>query len=46
MVTRDLSVRRDIEKGVTDILNRTAAKLEARARTWRAGGEPALRAEA
>ena len=45
-VTRDLNVRRDIEKGVTDILNRTAAKLEARARTLRADGETALRPQA
>jgi hypothetical protein len=45
-VTRDLNVRRDIEKGVTDILNRTAAKLEARARTWQPDGEIASRPQA
>jgi hypothetical protein len=38
MVTRDLNVRRDIERGVNDILNRTAARLEAQAESLQAGG--------
>jgi hypothetical protein len=43
MVTRDLSVRRDIEAGINSILNKTAAKLEEQARTLQADGEIASR---
>jgi hypothetical protein len=38
-VTRDLSIRRDIEKAVNDILNRTARRLETQAKTLQADGE-------
>jgi hypothetical protein len=43
MVTRDLKIRRDIEKGVNDILNRTSARLELQAKTLQPDGEIALR---
>ena len=43
MVTRDLEIRREIEKGVNEILNRTAKRLATRAQALRANGEVALR---
>jgi hypothetical protein len=45
-VTRDLAIRRDIEKAVTDVLNGASARLEARAETLRADGEIASSSEA
>ena len=43
MCTRDLDVRRSIETAVNSILNKTASRLEERAKTLRADGEVALR---
>jgi hypothetical protein len=43
MVTRDLEIRSEIEKGVNEILNRTAKRLASRAQDLRATGEVALR---
>ena len=43
MVTRDLEIRSEIEKGVNEILNRTAKRLATRAQDLRATGEVALR---
>lgn len=45
-VTRDLSIRRDIEKAVNDILNRNSARLTERARTLQPDGEIASRPQA
>ena len=45
-VTRDLAIRRDIEKGVTTILNKTADRLAAQGKMLRAGNEASLRAQA
>ena len=42
-VTRDLEIRSEIEKGVNEILNRTAKRLALRAQDLRANGEVALR---
>jgi hypothetical protein len=42
-VTRDLEIRREIEKGVNEILNRTAKRLSLRAQALRANGETPLR---
>jgi hypothetical protein len=38
MVTRDLNIRRDIEKAVSLILNNTAARLDERAKTLKPNG--------
>jgi hypothetical protein len=38
MVTRDLNIRRDIERAVATILNNTAARLDARAKTLKPNG--------
>jgi hypothetical protein len=38
MVTRDLSIRRDIETAVNSILNKTADRLEAQAKTLKSNG--------
>ena len=43
MVTRDLEIRSEIEKGVNEILNRTAKRLATRAQDLRVTGEVALR---
>ena len=41
MVTRDLNIRRDIETAVATILNKTADRLESRAKTLKPdGSEP------
>ena len=42
-VTRDLNIRRDIERGVNEILNRTAKRLASRVQDLRATGEVAVR---
>jgi hypothetical protein len=43
MVTRDLSIRRDIERGVNEILNRMSARLIAQGNALKADGEIASR---
>lgn len=43
MVTRDLRVRADIEKGLDDILNRIAKRLVMQAEAVEASGEVAIR---
>src|ERR1700730_7150430 len=43
MVTRDLSIRRDIETAVNSILNKAAARLDLQAKALRADGEIASR---
>jgi hypothetical protein len=45
-VTRDLAIRRDIERALTDDLNGASARLEARARVLQPDGETAARASA
>ena len=39
MVTRDLSIRGDIETAVNSILNKTSGRLEEQAKTLKPNGE-------
>ena len=45
-VTRDLEIRRAVENGVNDVLNKAADRLQARAKALRAGSEVASRPQA